>query len=141
MNEIKIPAISSDKAWEILERDVQAVLLDVRTTMEYHYVGHPQNAVHVAWQEPPKWRVNPHFVGEVHSLLRRRKDTDNPEYATLLVMCRSGKRSHDAALLLAESGFSRLYNIIDGFEGDLDEAGHRNTINGWRCAGLPWTQS
>ncbi len=139
MNETKIPEISSSEAWEILERDAQAVLLDVRTTMEYRYVGHPLNAEHVPWKEPPEWLVDPHFTGEVRRRLQQRGG--DPESTTLLVMCRSGKRSHEAALRLAEDGFSHLYNIADGFEGDLDGRGHRSTINGWRFTGLPWEQS
>jgi rhodanese-related sulfurtransferase len=59
----------------------------------------------------------------------------------VLFICRSGGRSHHAALLAQQAGYAASYNVLEGFEGDRDAQGHRNTIGGWRAAGLPWTQS
>ena len=59
----------------------------------------------------------------------------------ILMLCRSGKRSQLGGELLSSAGFTEVYNIIEGFEGDKDEHGHRNCINGWRFHGLPWEQS
>lgn len=62
----------------------------------------------------------------------------NPD--AVFVDCRSGNRSADAARALEEAGFTKVYHILHGFEGDLDEHPHRNTRNGWRHDGLPWKQ-
>jgi rhodanese-related sulfurtransferase len=64
-------------------------------------------------------------------------DKDTP----LLFLCRSGGRSHAAAAALAAAGFTRCYNVLEGFEGDKDASGQRNRVGGWRAAGLPWQQS
>ena len=61
--------------------------------------------------------------------------------APVLFLCRSGARSRSAAIALTAAGFSRAYNIVGGFEGDLDGDRHRGQTNGWKAAGLPWKQS
>ncbi len=61
--------------------------------------------------------------------------------APVLFICRSGGRSHNAALLATQAGYADAYNVLEGFEGDRNDEGHRNTVGGWRAAGLPWTQS
>lgn len=142
MSESKIKEISSQQAWEILEDDPQAVLLDVRTSMEYEYVGHPLNAMHIPWMDAPDWNIDAGFVDKVRDALLKRSGPDkNPESTAILAICRSGKRSRAAAEELASHGFNHLYNIEDGFEGDMDNNKHRNTVNGWRVADLPWEQS
>ncbi len=142
MSETRIKEISPQQAWEILERDQQAVLLDVRATMEYEYAGHPLNALHIPWQEAPDWKIDVEFVNKVREALIRRTDADqDPETFSILTICRSGKRSQAAAEKLIQNGFEDIYNIGEGFEGVLDNNRHRNTINGWRFAGLPWEQS
>ena len=138
MSETNIKEITSQQAWEILEESPQAVLLDVRTSMEFEYVGHPLNALHVPWMDAPDWSINEEFVNKVREGVIKRAGT---EEVAILAICRSGKRSQAAAEALARHGFNNLYNIEDGFEGDLDNSGHRNTINGWRFANLPWEQS
>jgi len=142
MSGSKIKEISSQQAWEILEGDPQAVLLDVRTSMEYEYVGHPLNAMHVPWMDAPDWNVDARFVDNVRQALVKRSGSDQDlESTVILAICRSGKRSQAAAEELVNHGFNHLYNIEDGFEGDMDNKKHRNTINGWRVANLPWEQS
>jgi len=59
----------------------------------------------------------------------------------VLFLCRSGGRSHDAAVAATAAGFGACYNVLQGFEGDRDPDAHRNTVGGWRAAGLPWSQS
>lgn len=140
MSEIKIKDISPTEAWQMLEQS-RAVLLDVRTTMEYQYVGHPVGAVHVPWKEPPDWEVDPQFVSRARAALAERAGDDPVEDMPVLTICRSGKRSLAAAEALARQGFREVYNIGEGFEGDLDEKGHRNTVNGWRFNNLPWEQT
>ena len=142
MSESKIKEISSQQAWEILEDDPLAVLLDVRTSMEYEYVGHPLNAMHIPWMDAPDWNIDAGFVDKVRDALLKRSGPDkNPKSTAILAICRSGKRSRAAAEELASHGFNYLYNIEDGFEGDMDNNKHRNTVNGWRVADLPWEQS
>jgi len=64
-----------------------------------------------------------------------------PDDAIVMFICRSGARSHDAAALATQAGYDKAYNVLEGFEGDLDHERHRNTVGGWRAAGLPWVQS
>jgi rhodanese-related sulfurtransferase len=64
-----------------------------------------------------------------------------PQDAIAMFLCRSGGRSHDTAAVAARTGYVAAFNILEGFEGDRDGAGHRNTVSGWRAAGLPWVQS
>lgn len=122
-----------------LNSQPRAVLIDVRTRMEFDYVGHPLGAVHVAWKEFPDWQVNPRFVEEVRTALQARGITE-PESAPLYLLCRSGARSLAAAEELQRHGFRSLHNVEEGFEGDRDHQNHRGTVNGWRCRGLPWEQ-
>jgi rhodanese-related sulfurtransferase len=57
-----------------------------------------------------------------------------------VLICRSGNRSQDAAAALEQAGFAEVYNVLHGFEGELDERHHRNALAGWRFDGLPWEQ-
>ncbi|MFH0352159.1 MAG: rhodanese-like domain-containing protein [Chromatiales bacterium] len=138
MPEIEIKDIRPDEAFELQREDPNAVIVDVRTTMEYQYVGHPAGALHVPWMEAPEWRVLPDFAERIRHALRGVGPAEN---VTVMTICRSGKRSRAAAEALAEYGFKRLYNVAEGFEGDLDAHKHRGRVNGWRQRGLPWEQS
>ena len=142
VSETNVKQISPQHAWEILESEPRSVLLDVRTSMEYDYVGHPPNALHIPWMDAPDWNIDAGFVNKVRQALEKRTGSDQElESIAILAICRSGKRSQAAAEELARQGFDNLYNIEDGFEGDLDNNKHRNTINGWRFIDLPWEQS
>jgi rhodanese-related sulfurtransferase len=137
-----IKEITPLEAWDILQADANAVVLDVRSTMEYLYVGHPPGALHVPLKEPPAWEVDPAFVEKVRRALREKfRDGPKPEDLTILALCRSGQRSMTAAELMTDSGFNSVCNILEGFEGERDGDKHRNTINGWRVRQLPWEQS
>jgi rhodanese-related sulfurtransferase len=134
----KIIEITPLEAQALLDRDPSSRLIDVRSKVEFDYVGHPPGAIHIAWKEFPAWKENPSFVGEVENALARDQlvTKDSP----LLMLCRSGARSHSAGLKLIASGYSRVYNVLEGFEGDKDENQHRGKLNGWRFRGLPWEQ-
>ena len=121
------------EAFEFLQRTPGAVLVDCRSETEFFFVGHPLGAIHVAWSDGPKWEVNPDFVPQV----RRTAANDAP----IVLICRSGNRSLDAGRALEDAGFSDVYNVLHGFEGELDEHQHRGTRSGWRFEGLPWEQS
>jgi rhodanese-related sulfurtransferase len=135
-----IPELRPDEAAKLLHEHPAAVLLDVRSTMEYQYVGHPLGALHIPWSEPPDWRVDTQFVNKVRQQLETQPCPVPVEQAVILTLCRSGARSRAAATVLAEQGFTHVYNIAEGFEGDRDANNHRSSINGWRFRGLPWEQ-
>jgi len=137
----EVKSISPSQAWEIIQDNHRVVLVDVRSSMEYLFVGHPQGSVHLPWIDEPEWTVNPNFVTEVRKLMLGGVGLE--EHATdapVILICRSGKRSLEAGKLLIENGFQDVYNIDEGFEGELDELHHRSTIGGWRYHGLPWEQ-
>jgi rhodanese-related sulfurtransferase len=129
-----IENLSPRESWDLLQQNTDAVLVDVRTKVEHAFVGHPLGAIHIAWKEAPEWHVNSAFVAEVEKLVADKN-------APVLLLCRSGQRSLDAAKALEEAGFERLINIVDGFEGPLDQHNHRGNLGGWRFNGLPWEQS
>ena len=134
--------VTPPEAWDILQSSPEAALLDVRTSMEFEYVGHPVSAINVPWQEAPDWSVNKDFADMVRKTLSTKMGPEvDIELLPVLTICRSGKRSLAAAETLLKSGFKKVYNIEQGFEGDRDGAKHRNTINGWRHHNLPWEQS
>jgi rhodanese-related sulfurtransferase len=120
-------------AFDLMQRDPAALLIDCRTELEFFYVGHPAGAVNIEWHLSPDFEVNPRFADEV---LREAGAKDRP----VLLICRSGKRTLDAGAALEAAGFTDVTNILEGFEGDLDENYHRGTLGGWRKAGLPWEQ-
>ena len=137
----EVKTLDPAAAWALLQDQPRAVLIDVRSSMEYLFVGHPQGSVHVAWIDEPDWIVNPHFVTEVRKVMLGgvglgEHETDAP----VLLICRSGKRSLEAGKVLIDNEFTEVYNIEEGFEGELDEEHHRSTSGGWRFHGLPWEQ-
>jgi len=89
--------------------------------------------VEIELQTYPGGRPNPAFVAELEKQVEKQ--------VPVLFICRSGGRSHNAAMLATQAGYATAYNVLEGFEGDRDAGGHRNTIGGWRAAGLPWVQS
>jgi rhodanese-related sulfurtransferase len=109
-----------------------AKLVDVRTIPELLYVGRVPGSVPVEWQTYPGHHLNPEFLTQLAQVAE-------PE-ETLMFICRSGARSHSAAAAAAQAGWRDSYNVLEGFEGDKDATQHRNTVGGWRKAGLPWVQ-
>lgn len=131
--------LSPTEAWALMTKEPSAVLIDVRTDAEFSYVGVPdlqtlKNPMHqVSWKIFPEMQRNPHFEDAVRDCV--------PDQATpVLFLCRSGVRSVAAATNMALQGYSRCYNIAEGFEGDKSDAGHRGTVGGWKVRGLPWVQ-
>ena len=109
-----------------------AKLVDVRTLPELLYVGRVPGSLPVEWQTYPGNHLNPEFLAQLAQVAK-------PE-DTLMFICRSGARSHYAASAATQAGWRESYNVLEGFEGDKDAAQHRNTVGGWRKAGLPWVQ-
>lgn len=122
------------QAWQLLQADEDAVLVDVRTAMEHAFVGHPPGAVPIPWKEFPDWQINAGFVDQVAKVAPNKN-------APVLLLCRSGQRSLDAAAVLEAAGYTRPINILEGFEGPLDDNKHRGNRGGWRFHDLPWEQS
>lgn len=134
-------AIKPKQAWQLLKDDPRAVLVDIRSTMEFLFVGHPSSALHVAWIDEPEWTVNPHFVTDVRKVMLGGATAHGDiGGAPVVLICRSGKRSMDAGTALLQAGFSSVYNVDEGFEGELDEHHQRGSVGGWRFHGLPWEQ-
>jgi rhodanese-related sulfurtransferase len=129
-----IGALLPHEAHELLQLAPGARLIDVRSRAELELTGTLPGAVHVEWQSWPGWIANPHFPVQLIQAI-------DPE-SLLFFICRSGARSHHAARVGTEAGLSHCYNVLEGFEGDLDKSsGHRNALNGWKQRGLPWAQS
>lgn len=127
-------------AWAMLQSEPQVLLLDVRSEMEYLMIGHPTGAVNIAWIDAPDWGVNPQFVVQVRRLLLGRMSGKARGTVPIILICRSGNRSADAARKLLDEGFGEVFVVEGGFEGPLDDEHHRNGLAGWRFAGLPWEQ-
>ena len=139
MQEVK--TISPQEAWDIMQKEPRSVMIDVRSDMEFLFVGHPVGAIHIPWIDYPDWRLNPDFVTEVRKLVLGGICYEKPNSGVpILLICRSGKRSLEAGHLLIKEGFCDVYNVAEGFEGELDERHHRSTLGGWRFHGLPWEQ-
>ncbi len=132
--------VSPEETWARLQSDPAAVLIDVRTKPEWGYVGKPdlqalsKSPLMISWQVYPEMTVNPHFADEL-----RAKDVAPGQ--PLFFLCRSGVRSRAAATAMTAAGFGPCYNIVGGFEGDMDGAKQRGHVNGWKVAGLAWSQS
>ena len=140
--ESQIPAsLSPTDTFEFLQHNTRAILVDIRSSMEFLFVGHAVGSVHIPWIDEPDWDINPNFVRQVRELMLGGIICDDDAgCAPIILICRSGKRSVDAGNLLLEAGFRDVYNVLDGFEGELDDDHHRSTLGGWRFEGLPWAQ-
>jgi rhodanese-related sulfurtransferase len=131
--EMELPyagAVTPLEAWTLVSQR-RAKLVDVRTPAEFKFVGAVPESVNVEWRGAD---ILPSavFVSTLHQVARK------PE--PVLLLCRSGVRSHSAARAAAAAGFTRVYNVLEGFEGQRSHAGRRGEIDGWRRHGLPWTQ-
>jgi len=128
-----IENLDPKQSWALIQENTTAVMVDVRTSIEHSFVGRPPNSLHIAWKEFPGMQLNESFVAQVEE-----KVIDKT--VPILLLCRSGVRSVAAAKALEAAGFERLINIVEGFEGALDDDKHRGNIDGWRFHGLPWVQ-
>ena len=136
----ELKTITSLQAWDICQKDPRALLVDVRSSMEYLFVGHPQGALHVPWIDEPDWVVNENFATEIRKLALGGLKESSTDDVPIILICRSGNRSDEAGKVLIEAGIRNVYHIDEGFEGRLDENHHRSTLGGWRFHGLPWEQ-
>ena len=140
-----VPGYAGDvaprEAWRMLAERPDALLVDVRTTAEWTYVGGPdvsalgKDVVRVDWQVFPAMTVNAGFVAALAAI------AGAPGARPLLMLCRSGVRSAAAAKAMTAAGYARAFNVKDGFEGPMDSLGRRGGVAGWKAGGLSWRQS
>ena len=127
------------RVWEALRGEPKAQLVDVRTDAEWNFVGLPDLApvgkqvVPIQWQVYPNMSVNDAFVNQLKEV------GFTPEHHIYFI-CRSGQRSHAAAQAARDAGYHHAFNVSEGFEGAVDQQGHRGKATGWKAAGLPWRQ-
>mgnify|MGYP001287883057 CR=1 FL=1 len=132
--------LTPQEAWEMLSEQSNVLLVDVRTVPEWNYVGIPDlssigKETHlVSWIEFPHMTENQNFVDQISQLA--------PDQSTpILMLCRSGVRSIASAEIMTVQGYTACYNVLQGFEGDMDDARHRSSKGGWKKANLPWIQN
>ncbi|MDX5332685.1 MAG: rhodanese-like domain-containing protein [Gammaproteobacteria bacterium] len=140
MDNVSPKGLSPRHAWQLVQENPRALLIDIRSNMEHLFIGHPVGSVHIPWIDEPDWTVNPHFVTEVRKLLLGGIACHGEGCAPIVLICRSGKRSIEAGEALIRAGFGEVYYVEEGFEGELDAQHHRSTSGGWRFHGLPWEQ-
>ena len=146
--------MTSKQAYDHMMKDMdKALFLDVRTPAELNYLGVtsvmdanvPTDTMDgSAWDDKKKRYVRKHnksFVADVDARMKAKglKKTD-----TVILMCRSGKRSAKAVNVLANNGYTNVYTVVDGYEGDKAKEGEskgKRVVNGWKNSGLPWTYS
>lgn len=136
--------VSVTETWQGLQNSADATLIDVRTQAEWVYVGIPalsalgKRPVLIEWQSFPAMDVAEDFTQRLDHELEAR---GVPRNAPLYFICRSGARSRAAAIAMTDAGYGQCFNVTAGFEGPLDQDRHRGGVEGWKAAGLPWTQS
>ena len=131
--------VPPEQAWKLLNENPDAVLVDVRTDAEWRFVGVPdlsgldRDVVYIEWNRTDGTR-NAGFVDDLQAA------GVTPGERPVVFLCRSGNRSIGAAEAATEAGIGPSYNVLDGFEGNPDDNGHRG-VTGWKAVGLPWRQS
>jgi len=120
------------EAWQLIT-DGAARLVDVRSAEECKFVGHVAQAINIPWATGLSLNRNVRFVKELET-------KGGGKNAILLLLCRSGKRSTEAASAATQAGFTSVFNVLEGFEGDLNRLHQRGSEGGWRYWNLPWEQ-
>jgi len=123
--------IPPELAWSLVSAG-EARLVDVRSAEERKFVGHVPESLHVPWATGTSLTRNPRFVRELEAKVGKE--------ARVLLLCRSGKRSALAAEAATKAGFTQVFNVLEGFEGEIDAQQHRGGQDGWRFHQLPWVQ-
>lgn len=138
--------VTPEEAYNLATTNPNAFIIDVRTDEEWTWVGHPgankldegaalegkvAGIEHKKVSRQGELVLNRRFVKEINCMF------DDDREVILIMMCRSGGRSVEAALRLEEAGYTNIKNMVTGFEGSKDSYGYR-TINGWKNDGLPY---
>lgn len=122
------------EAWALLQQQPDALFVDVRMEIESLYVGRPPGVENVPWYEYPD--LTPNATAFADAVAREAGSKER----TVVLICRSGKRTVDAGQALEAAGFTDVVNVLHGFEGELNDSFHRSALSGWRFDGLPWEQ-
>jgi rhodanese-related sulfurtransferase len=125
-------SVPPELAWRLVEH-AGVLLVDVRSGEERHFVGYIPGSLHVPWATGTALTRNPRFVRELENKIGGK---DVP----VLLLCRSGRRSALAAEAATKAGFTSVFSVLEGFEGEIDAAQQRGRVDGWRFHGLPWVQ-
>ena len=139
----RVGDVPVEEAWARLRDEPRAILIDVRTRAEWAFVGLPdlsslgKRIVLLEWQTFPDNRIDPQFAERLEAALAEQGTDKTSE---LYFICRSGGRSLMAARVMAARGYTRCFNVAEGFEGPLDPNRHRGAVSGWKAVGLPWIQ-
>ena len=131
-------AVTPQQAFALTQAG-QAAVVDVRSRFEHEFVGRIPGSKLIEWriyEAKPEGDIGSRLNADFIEQLKARHTADE----TLLLLCRSAVRSHQAAEAALAAGYTRVYNILEGFEGDKDATGQRGRSGGWRHAGLPWVQ-
>ena len=151
--------VTPQEAYEMWKGKPEKVhVLDVRSFEEYVFVGHADMARNIPFifpqfelppedqvqSPPPKGKVPPGCIGVPNPKFVSAVKARYAPADTILVMCGTGGRAAMAVNQLAKAGYSNVYNIINGLEGDrIDDPGSvyngKRMRNGWKNCGLPWT--
>jgi rhodanese-related sulfurtransferase len=121
--------LTPTEAFELMQQDPGTVLVDVRSKAELELVGRIATAKHVEWAFYPGMVANADFAAQLKAAVEADK--------TIVFMCRTGGRSHNAAVVASQLGY-KAYNMLEGFEGEANAEKQRTLMNGWKHAGLPW---
>ena len=146
--------MTAEQAYQhVMENMDKTLFIDTRTPSELNYLGAASvmdTHVPLVFMDTTGWndkkhrylrKDNQNFVSDVDAQLAQKGLTKDD---TVILMCRSGKRSAKAANMLADAGYTRVYSVVDGYEGDKAKEGEskgRRTVNGWKNSNLPWTYS
>ena len=125
--------LTPKEAYQLLQNHPNTKLVDVRSRAELELVGRVPTATAIEWAFYPGMAANPEFAVQLEAQIDKE--------AVVIFMCRTGGRSHNAAVLAQQLGFKQAYNMMEGFEGESNAAKQRTLINGWKHASLPWTNS
>ncbi|MEP3628731.1 MAG: rhodanese-like domain-containing protein [Hyphomicrobiales bacterium] len=136
--------VECSTAWENLANNKNSILVDVRTSAEWNFVGLPdlsklqKDIVLLEWQQYPAMNVNSAFISELSSSIEKAGGGPDTE---IYFLCRSGVRSQSAAIAMTNEGYKNCFNVAGGFEGGHDGQKHRGLVNGWKASNLPWHQN
>ena len=123
-------ALTPFEVFDVLQANQNTVLIDVRSKAELELVGRIPGAAHIEWAFYPGMVPNPEFAAQLQTAVEKN--------TSVIFMCRTGGRSHNAAVAAQSLGY-KAYNMLEGFEGETNAERQRTLINGWKHAGLPWT--
>ena len=137
--DLNVQDVTSVECFRKLSKISNSYLIDVRTKPEWEFTGVPdlsslnKKTIFIAWNEYPEMNINKYFINQIAG--ENIEKIDN-----IFLICRSGRRSFQAAKYLTSLGYNHSYNVSDGFEGDKNKLNQRSTINGWKYNQLPWQQ-